>query len=138
MAAEPREGSPGGGAPYGRRAGRGSSVWYMGCLFTVLAASGDTGGRGGGPGAVSAQGGGGAAGPRVRLGGRRGGWRGVPGLPGHGAGRLGGHRRALRAAGDGRTEGARALAPPAPPRRRGLLPPRRPRPPPAARGGPRR
>ena len=45
MTAEPREGSPGRGAPYARRAGRGSSVWYMGCLFTVLAASGDTGGR---------------------------------------------------------------------------------------------
>ena len=36
---------PGKGTPYARRAGRGTSVWYMGCLFTVLAASEDTGGR---------------------------------------------------------------------------------------------
>jgi quercetin dioxygenase-like cupin family protein len=37
--------SPGGGVPYARRAGRETSVWYMGCLFSVLAGSGDTGGR---------------------------------------------------------------------------------------------
>ncbi len=30
------------GAPYARRAGQGSSVWYMGCLFSVLAGSDDT------------------------------------------------------------------------------------------------
>jgi len=45
MITEPGEGPPGGGTPYARRAGRGTSVWYMGCLFTVLAASEDTGGR---------------------------------------------------------------------------------------------
>ena len=33
------------GAPYARRAGQGSSVWYMGCLFSVLAGSDDTDGR---------------------------------------------------------------------------------------------
>lgn len=33
------------GAPYARRASQGSSVWYMGCLFSVLAGSGDTEGR---------------------------------------------------------------------------------------------
>ncbi len=45
MGTEPRKVTPGGGTPYTRRAGRGSSMWYMGCLFTVLAASEDTGGR---------------------------------------------------------------------------------------------
>jgi quercetin dioxygenase-like cupin family protein len=45
MATEPGKGPPGGGAPCARRAGRGTSIWYMGCLFTVLAASDDTGGR---------------------------------------------------------------------------------------------
>ena len=33
------------GSPYARRAGQGSSVWYMGCLFSVLAGSEDTEGR---------------------------------------------------------------------------------------------
>lgn len=46
MTTEPRKGPPTGGAPYARRAGQeGTSVWYMGCLFTVLAASEETGGR---------------------------------------------------------------------------------------------
>ena len=45
MGTEPSKVAPGGGAPYARRAGRGASVWYMGCLFTVLAASEDTGRR---------------------------------------------------------------------------------------------
>ncbi len=45
MATEAGNGQPGEGIPYARRARRGSSVWYMGCLFTVLAASEDTGGR---------------------------------------------------------------------------------------------
>lgn len=31
--------------PYARRAGAGSSVWYMGCLFGMLAGVEDTGGR---------------------------------------------------------------------------------------------
>ena len=33
------------GAPYARRAGQGSSAWYMGCLFSVLAGSDETDGR---------------------------------------------------------------------------------------------
>ena len=45
MGTEPRKVTLGGGTPYTRRAGRGSSMWYMGCLFTVLAASEDTEGR---------------------------------------------------------------------------------------------
>jgi len=45
MGTAPGEVPPGGGTSYARRAGRGTSVWYMGCLFTVLAASEDTGGR---------------------------------------------------------------------------------------------
>ena len=45
MSTEPRKVTLGGGTPYTRRAGRGSSMWYMGCLFTVLAASEETGGR---------------------------------------------------------------------------------------------
>ncbi len=45
MGTDPRKDISGGGTPYTRRADRGSSMWYMGCLFTVLAASEDTGGR---------------------------------------------------------------------------------------------
>jgi quercetin dioxygenase-like cupin family protein len=46
MGTEPGKDPPVGiGAPYTRRASRGTSMWYMGCLFTVLAASEDTGGR---------------------------------------------------------------------------------------------
>src|SRR5215210_9020829 len=36
---------PEGAAQYARRADPGSSVWYLGCLFTVLADSEETGGR---------------------------------------------------------------------------------------------
>src|SRR5918994_6396344 len=36
---------PEGAALYARRAERESSVWYLGCLFTVLAASEETGGQ---------------------------------------------------------------------------------------------
>ena len=36
---------PEGAAQYARRAERESSVWYLGCMFTVLAASEETGGQ---------------------------------------------------------------------------------------------
>ncbi len=45
MTAGPGNGASDGVVPYARRAGRGSSVWYMGCLFSILAGSGDTDGR---------------------------------------------------------------------------------------------
>lgn len=45
MAAEPDGDAPGGTAPYARKLDQDSSVWYMGCLFGVLASSEDTGGR---------------------------------------------------------------------------------------------
>ena len=45
MTSGPEQGTPDGSVSYARRAGRGTSVWYMGCLFTVLAGSDDTGGR---------------------------------------------------------------------------------------------
>lgn len=45
MTAGPEKGASDGVVPYVRRAGRGSSVWYMGCLFSILAGSGDTDGR---------------------------------------------------------------------------------------------
>ena len=45
MATEPGKNPLRGGEPYARRAGRETSMWYMGCLFTVQAASEDTGGR---------------------------------------------------------------------------------------------
>ena len=45
MTSGPEKGAPDGSASYARRAGRRTSVWYMGCLFTVLAGSDDTGGR---------------------------------------------------------------------------------------------
>ena len=38
-------GPAGPGAPYARRAGQGSSAWYMGCLLSVLAGSDETDGR---------------------------------------------------------------------------------------------
>lgn len=37
--------NPGGAAQYARRADPESSVWYLGCLFTVLADSEETGGQ---------------------------------------------------------------------------------------------
>ncbi len=45
MTSGPQKGAPDGSVSYARRAGRGTSVWYMGCLFSVLAGSDDTGGR---------------------------------------------------------------------------------------------
>ena len=45
MATEPHKGPPEGIAPYARRADPESSVWYLGCLFTVLADSEETGGH---------------------------------------------------------------------------------------------
>ena len=36
---------PEGAAQYARRANQESSVWYLGCLFTVLADSEETGGQ---------------------------------------------------------------------------------------------
>lgn len=45
MSTEPHEGTPGTGAQHARRMSQESSVWYMGCLFSVLADSRDTGGR---------------------------------------------------------------------------------------------
>jgi quercetin dioxygenase-like cupin family protein len=45
MATERHKGPPEGVAPYARRADPESSVWYLGCLFTVLADSEETGGQ---------------------------------------------------------------------------------------------
>jgi quercetin dioxygenase-like cupin family protein len=45
MTTEPREESPGEGAPYARRMSRESSISYMDCLFSVLAGSEQTDGR---------------------------------------------------------------------------------------------
>jgi quercetin dioxygenase-like cupin family protein len=45
MATGPDKGKPGRTASYARRLGQESSVWYMGCLFGVLANSEETGGR---------------------------------------------------------------------------------------------
>ncbi len=45
MTTEPEGNAPAGVAQYARRASQESSVWYMGCLFSVLAGSEDTGGR---------------------------------------------------------------------------------------------
>lgn len=45
MSTEPHEGTPDAGARYARRMSQETSVWYMGCLFGVLADSQDTGGR---------------------------------------------------------------------------------------------
>ena len=45
MTTERERAVPKGVAQYARRADPGSSVWYMGNLFTVLAGSEDTGGR---------------------------------------------------------------------------------------------
>lgn len=46
MTTEPEKGASEGGAQqYARRMSQETSVWYMGCLFSVLAGSEDTGGR---------------------------------------------------------------------------------------------
>lgn len=45
MTSEPRKGAPEGEARYARRMSQESSVWYMDCLFSVLAGSEETGGR---------------------------------------------------------------------------------------------
>ena len=45
MSTEPGKAPPGRGEPYARRASWVTSKWYMGCLFSVLAASEDTGSR---------------------------------------------------------------------------------------------
>ena len=45
MTTEPRRDTPEDGAQYARRMDHESSVLYMDCLFSVLAASQDTGGR---------------------------------------------------------------------------------------------
>lgn len=42
MTSGPEKGASDELVPYARRAGRGASVWYMGCLFSVLAGSDDT------------------------------------------------------------------------------------------------
>ena len=45
MTTGPKTGTSDPGVPYARRADQESSVWYMGCLFSVLAGSDDTQGR---------------------------------------------------------------------------------------------
>ena len=45
MTTGPETGTSDPGAPYARRADQESSVWYMDCLFSVLAGSDDTDGR---------------------------------------------------------------------------------------------